>query len=744
MKRVVFLVYTFLLLSLPTFASAAISIPYVVDYKDQVTFGDAAEISYQAQTYLGLENYSQKYVGGFANLSYTYTHHACCYDNFYPLLYITQFDPISVPQIDGVIGHTYQFQQMNRGMGHETDLYFVEIQFDQSGYRITVKNSNGDEIENKYYSIPEITADSFVALANRHPRSDPPGPNSMSFEPVKIKELATEPEHLINPVIIIPGIMGSAKKNGELLIDPILHTYDDLIATLEANGYQKEKNLFTFPYEWRDSNVLTARLLKDKISAVQTLCETAKSNNEITTDLGQTDCTKVDLVAHSMGGLVAREYAQSTEYRRDIDQLIFLGTPHKGSQKAYLQWEAGEFPPGLRDFLAEQFFASEARRNGYKSIFEYIHLRPILSVQELLPITDYIKDKDTGVTRNYPNNYPVNVFLESLNANTDKLLNSGIKINNIIGNIGADTINSITVVPSSDDAKWVHGEPDSFEYWVGDRTNTIVGSSINDSFENEEVPITHGALPKMTSGKIYKLLTGKTVEEEIFLSPIEKILSIDLHSPIDILVISPDGKKMGKNFETGGEYNEIPGAFYSGFQTDEEYITIPNPIDGEYKIELQGTGSGKYEVLTSYISDEVSTTTEVLGVTTLNQKTSLEVVVDNNNPESLNSEKVVTLDILISDIKLAYDIGWIKDKKVRDNLIKQVNNAIKFNKKIDIIKERLPNGSIKEKRVERFETKVNKILVKLFMAELQLLLKKKAITKEAFDLIKYDVDYLTR
>ena len=49
-------------------------------------------------------------------------------------------------------------------------------------------------------------------------------------------------------------------------------------------------------------------------------------------------------MAHSMGGLVAREYTQSADYENDIDQLIFLGTPHRGSPKDYLAWEAGRSP----------------------------------------------------------------------------------------------------------------------------------------------------------------------------------------------------------------------------------------------------------------------------------------------------------------------------------------------------------------------------------------------------------------
>ncbi|MBI3573489.1 hypothetical protein HY090_00370, partial [Candidatus Kaiserbacteria bacterium] len=72
------------------------------------------------------------------------------------------------------------------------------------------------------------------------------------------------------PVIIIPGILGSARLlNGQWAIDPIAHIYDNLIDTLVANGYQKDTTLFTFPYQWRDSNVDTALLLEQKIADVK-------------------------------------------------------------------------------------------------------------------------------------------------------------------------------------------------------------------------------------------------------------------------------------------------------------------------------------------------------------------------------------------------------------------------------------------------------------------------------------------
>ena len=554
--------------------------------------------------------------------------------------------------------------------------------------------------------------------------SNPAGAGAVIFGNVLYEPWLTSDPSLVeqnpDPVIIVPGIMGSAYKNGELVIDPILHTYDDLIATLIANGYAEGEDLFTFPYEWRNSNVITAKLLRDKINEIQDIC----------------GCQKVDLVAHSMGGLIARQYIQSDDYGDNVDQLIFLGTPHKGSAKSYLTWEAGEMDISTSDQLARRFFSWEAKRRGFDSLFEYIQSRPILSVQELLPTFSYLKDKNTGIVRTYPNNYPTNDFLGNLNSSISNLLDSGVDITNIIGNSGNKTIEKIRIVPSTKPGLWENGEPDGFyededdsglERGLGDGTVLPISSGLL----NIDIILDsdHDMLPTKSSSDVFEILTGNeplTIIDQI--RPVDiKVLMFQLLSPIDVVITDPDGKKIGKNFLNGTEYDEIPFAFYSGYQTDNEYITIINPLDGAYKVEVQGTSTGgEYRVLTSYISDEFAITTEVTGVTTPSQVTSVSVNVDNNNPENLKTKRAVTLDILITDINGAYDLGWITDKKVRDSLIKQVKLIIKFEKK--------RNG--------KYEKKVDKILIKLLEKELDLLLKKGKINEEVYNLLKTDLEYL--
>ena len=209
-----------------------------------------------------------------------------------------------------------------------------------------------------------------------------------------------------------------------------------------------------------------------------------------------------------------------------------------------------------------------------------------------------------------------------------------------------------------------------------------------------------------------------------------------------VITIS-DGKRVGKNFSNGQEYNEIPDAFYSGFNNgDDEYITIPNPLDGNYKIEVQGTDDGgEYGVLTSYISDNFATTTETTGITQPNQITELNTTFNNQNPENLQTERIITLDVLINDINGAYDLGWIRDKKTRDEFIKRVNAMIKIEKRIQILEEKDKNGKKVQKKIERLEKVIDKKLAKILLTNLKAYTKGK-ITEEAYNIIKADLEYL--
>lgn len=118
--------------------------------------------------------------------------------------------------------------------------------------------------------------------------------------------------------------------------------YGEIIRVLEqAGGFHRaepgepngtgEPRYYVFIYDWRQDNVVTARKLADYI-------------DQIKRDYADPDL-KVDLVAHSMGGLMARYYLRygrldtlddnefpvNFDGARNVRRVLLLGTPNLGS-----------------------------------------------------------------------------------------------------------------------------------------------------------------------------------------------------------------------------------------------------------------------------------------------------------------------------------------------------------------------------------------------------------------------------
>jgi len=100
---------------------------------------------------------------------------------------------------------------------------------------------------------------------------------------------------------------------------------------------------------------------------------------------------------------------------------------------------------------------------------DYIRVQ-VPTVEQLLPIYDYLKDKqpdDSWQLRPYPLNYPQNNYLEQLNSQANTaLLNQRVDITNIVSDLGADsTLNYLKVIadPDTTDNQWQSGYPEDLD-----------------------------------------------------------------------------------------------------------------------------------------------------------------------------------------------------------------------------------------------------------------------------------------
>lgn len=445
-----------------------------------------------------------------------------------------------------------------------------------------------------------------------------------------------------DPVIIIPGILGSEQEDGIWKIDPVFHIYDNLYKEFENVGYVSNKSLFTFAYDWRKSNVENAKLLKAKIQEIKQ----------------QEKWPEVDVVAHSMGGLLTREYIEADDYGNDINQLITLGTPHHGSPEAYLKWEAGAFLSSPAEIYLNCRFSQEAEENGYGDIFQYIQDK-IPAVRELLPVYGYLYDveNDNKLIEYSEDNYPINDFLENLNDSDKKEKLLKVEYDKIIGNVSNNesTIVGFNIIKRDMGEHWEHGYPHSLEipllgdrgliYNNGDETVPLISAESEEIYSDRKIEInsSHRDLPTSAQLDVVEILTGTRLILAETESHVKDILIGMVFSPIDIQIIDKNGNWVGKNIKNLDKEKQIDGAYYSGYETVEgkenknEFITIPNPENGEYQIITEGTGSGEYKIKMAKISENEDdpqnakeTETEIIGTATLGDKEELKIEVKEN------------------------------------------------------------------------------------------------------------------
>ncbi|SCY94750.1 lipase family alpha/beta hydrolase [Alkaliphilus peptidifermentans] len=139
-------------------------------------------------------------------------------------------------------------------------------------------------------------------------------------------------EAVKNPIVFIPGLMGSIGEEmisgtGSWRFGVAGWIYEPFIKGLEDLGYRKEDNLFICYYDWRKSaKEIEAQYLRPTLDRAK-----KKHPNE-----------KIDILCHSYGGIVARCYIQGSEYKNDLQRLVMMGTPNRGSVDAYYLWSTGK------------------------------------------------------------------------------------------------------------------------------------------------------------------------------------------------------------------------------------------------------------------------------------------------------------------------------------------------------------------------------------------------------------------
>lgn len=134
----------------------------------------------------------------------------------------------------------------------------------------------------------------------------------------------------------------------------------------EAFTVAPGSNYFEFAYDWRRDNRLAAkRLARESDAWLRRWRETSGNAH-----------AKLIIVAHSMGGLVARYFLEVLEGWRDTKALVTFGTPYRGSVNALRVLIEGvrKGPLGLLDL--------SALVRSFTSVYQLLPVYPCLSTSE--------------------------------------------------------------------------------------------------------------------------------------------------------------------------------------------------------------------------------------------------------------------------------------------------------------------------------------------------------------------------
>ena len=131
---------------------------------------------------------------------------------------------------------------------------------------------------------------------------------------------------LIPYIHVIPGVwsveLGYSKIASWLDRTFHLFEYDH---TAPANEQQPVPNFVKFAYDWRLSNRHNAQVLKETVEPVLSAWQAQGEPFRK---------ARLVLVCHSMGGLLARWYAEQLGGAEHVRAIVTIGTPHRGSAKA--------------------------------------------------------------------------------------------------------------------------------------------------------------------------------------------------------------------------------------------------------------------------------------------------------------------------------------------------------------------------------------------------------------------------
>jgi pimeloyl-ACP methyl ester carboxylesterase len=378
--------------------------------------------------------------------------------------------------------------------------------------------------------------------------------------------------------------------------------YPDVVNFFTSKGYELNKNFFIYPYDWRYDASAAAAGLNQLVGAV--------ANG------GQ-----VDIIAHSMGTMVTRQFLLTGSNASAVHRVVFLAPPNLGTPKGALAAMAGVdltklFAFGIPQSVVKNIFETipggldQAPSANYYSVYHG------QDSQHPVPYIDFTKtpnkesytdlrqaELDSGV-------YQSAISSDETFHNSDLGWPSQLSNTNISDFVGTGkcTVGQIQVkTHPSGPFNWFGSQVKYYDFGEinGDGTVTIGSASMNNGNAGGGSLVNHiyyrsaehgqmGDDPSILTDALRVVLGDDTVDHGSPTSQPSSILGIggcrtvSVHSPMEVLLTEPSGDRVG-GLTPGDAFMEDPNSDFWRFG-DMKVATVDPTTP--FTATVHGTGNG--------------------------------------------------------------------------------------------------------------------------------------------------------
>ena len=417
--------------------------------------------------------------------------------------------------------------------------------------------------------------------------------------------------------------------------------YDNLVSNFTNVGYLGGVSLFLAPFDWR----LSAQAAVNQLS--QVIMQAVQSS----------PTGKVNIIAHSMGGLLVKQYLASIPGIPPINKVILLGSPQIGSPKAFKILNHGDnldFTWGPLEFLNPSK-AKEISQN-MPSVYELLPSRRYIAVNG-----GYVYDFRSDGPRRALDFDETKAFMladesdkrndlllelaDQFHGNLDNDPVNGQNIYNIVGCQNPETLSEFRIY---DDDVVDIGTVN------GDGTVPLVSAmNLANDYQNyfvryDQTGINHQGLVKdsrtvgliadIIGGSVSTLPQGVSTSTSYCFTDIsefrnETTIAVSTHSPVALHVYDSQDHHTGP-LPNGDIELGIPGSDYE--RIGENSFAFM-PAGDSYRFVADGLGAGSFDMkIRAYKGSNLANTITYLNVPLADASTTAEVdFINSRSPANL-------------------------------------------------------------------------------------------------------------